>query len=293
MWRYLLTALLAAALSISNAYADSTKEMKDHDLLTEGAANDTIWVYDTSGSSLKRMTAEEFITDYLGGFGSTNQVLLNDGVGGITWSDLVMGNVSGSGVTTVPTDSGEAISINTGGANRLWIVGGGQTQTSASGNTVTVTTNAVTPAQLTAATDASAFTGDTNFATNTASIGVETTEVVYGGASKFFVYAGTTLTGEMLAGGMLFCHAGSPIVIGIPSFSGSTPYFVVYDMTGSGVTVQTTDGDPLYDGTDAGTAYWVNAGNSRHSASFTCNVESGSCTYVVTLGTSGGEWEID
>jgi hypothetical protein len=314
MWRYIFLALLLA----TPVYAsdDATKEMPNHSLLTDGAADDTVWVYDTSENSLKRMTAEEFITDYLGGFGSTNQVLLNDGVGGITWSDLVMGNVSGTGVTTIDTDSGSALSLLTGGANRIWVVGSGGVTVFGSGNTVTITSDAIRPSDLTEATNVDAYTGDTNFATHssvtealtartdasaftgvtdfiTTSDGLTTTEVVYGGVSKWFVYSGTTLTGDMLAGGMLFCHASSPIVLGIPAFSGSTGYFGLWDMTGSGVTVQTTNGDTLYSEDDAGTAYFVNAGNSRHSASFTLNVESGSCSYVVVLGTVGNWWNVE
>lgn len=313
MWRYILA--VCAVFIISNAYADSTKEMKDHDLLTDGATDDTVWVYDTSESSLKRMTTEEFVKDYLSGLSgwATDRVLQIDATGGLQWN--LAATVSGTGTTLYDTDSGAALSRLAGGANRIGIAGGAGISTSGSGGTVTVTAD-ITQSDLTSITNASAFSGPTAFAvdsqvtneltarTNTSAFtgasafltnsdGVQSTEVVYGGASKFFVYGGTTLTGAMLAGGMLFCHASSPITLGIPDFSGSTPYFLVYDMTGSGVTVQTTDGDVLYNDDESGTALFVNAGNSRHSASFTCNAESGSCSYVVTLGVTGDYWDTE
>jgi hypothetical protein len=289
MWRYVIAAFMVV-IFISTAHADSTKQMPQFDSLTTGAADDTIWVYDASENSLKRMTTEELMQDYLGIVlvGSTNQVLRNDGTGGVDWTDFA--SVSGTGVTTIDTDSGSALSVFSGGANRIGIVGGGDATVTGSGNTVTVTVNAdltaITNAsafsgetdfaldsevtafvtartnasafsgetafalnsELTSHTDASAFTGETNFVTS--SDGMQTTEVVYGGVSKWFVYSGTTLTADMLAGGMLFVHTplsgSTPTVIGVPDFSASTPYFGVWDMTGGGVRVQTTDGDALY-----------------------------------------------
>lgn len=126
---------------------------------------------------------------------------------------------------------------------------------------------------------------------------VQTTDVVYGGVSKFLIYSGTTLTAEMLAGGMVFVHTplsgSTPAVIGIPAISGSTAAFLVADMTGGGVTIQTTDGEPLYTAIDSGTAIWVPAGHSRHCASVTLVSESGTCAYAFVSGYSGSYWEVD
>lgn len=120
-----------------------------------------------------------------------------------------------------------------------------------------------------------------------------TLNYISAGASTFYVYSGTTLTADMLAGGMLFCHGAAPIVLGIPSITGSTAFFGAWDMTGNGVTVQTTDSQVMYDdSTTAGKAYFVNAGNSRHGASFKVNSESGACPYVIVLGKTGNNWEM-
>lgn len=119
-------------------------------------------------------------------------------------------------------------------------------------------------------------------------------DYVNAGASVFVVYSGVTLTADMLAGGMLYTFNTSPIVLGIPTITGSTPYFMVADMAGGGVTVQTTDADPLYDSdTTDGTAYFVNAGNSRHQATFNLVYESGSCAFVHVIGTQGSNWDIE
>lgn len=125
---------------------------------------------------------------------------------------------------------------------------------------------------------------------------VQTTELIYGGVSKFYVYTGTTLSAAMLAGGMVLVHTplsgSTPTVIGIPAVSGSTAFFAVWDMTGGGVTVQMTDGGTLYDDDETGTAYWVSEGHSRHAASFTLNAESGACSYGIVIGTTGAYWEM-
>lgn len=122
-------------------------------------------------------------------------------------------------------------------------------------------------------------------------------DYVYAGASKFFLYSGVSLTDAMAAGGMLYCHApiaSGCITIDIPAITGSTPYFSVTDMTGSGVTVRATSNTMYTDSiAAAGSAYFVNAGNSRHSASFTVNYESGTCAYVIVLGTTGSEWDLE
>ena len=115
---------------------------------------------------------------------------------------------------------------------------------------------------------------------------IPTLDYVNAGASKYFVYSGVTLTADMLAGGMLYLHhTGSPIVLGWPLVTtGSTAFAMVKDMTGSGVTVQTTDGQTLYGTNGTGTAYFLNAGNSRGSATFTSVSESGSSRYVDVIG---------
>ena len=123
---------------------------------------------------------------------------------------------------------------------------------------------------------------------------IKTTEVVYGGTSTWYVYSGTTLTGTMLAGGMIYVFTPpsgvTPTVIGIPAFTGSSGFFFVKDMTGCGVTVQTADSMTMYNDDEVGTAYWVNAGHSRHAASFKLNQESGSCRFVDVLGEVGNYW---
>jgi len=119
---------------------------------------------------------------------------------------------------------------------------------------------------------------------------------ILAGVSKWYVYGGVTLNQTQLAGGMIYCHApigSGPIVIGISAISSSTGYVLVKDMTGSGVTIQTTDGDVLYNNSDAGTAIFVNAGNSRHQAAITLNAESGTCKYADVIGTIGSSWYME
>jgi len=117
---------------------------------------------------------------------------------------------------------------------------------------------------------------------------------VNAGASTFLVYSGVTLNSDMLAGGMLYLFNTTPIVLGIPSFSSSTPYFMVVNTAGGGVTVQTTDTDVLYSGNDSGsgTALFVNVGNSRNQASFNLVYESGSCAFTHVIGTIG-TWDVE
>ena len=116
---------------------------------------------------------------------------------------------------------------------------------------------------------------------------------VKGGASIYCVYSGTTLTPDHLAGGMIYTFNTSPIVLGIPPVTGSTPYFMVKDMKGGGVTIQTTNGDVLYNASETGTAIFVNVGNSRHQATFNLVSESGTCAFVDVLGTRGGNWDVE
>jgi hypothetical protein len=117
---------------------------------------------------------------------------------------------------------------------------------------------------------------------------------VRAGTSKWYVYGNTTLSADMLAGGMLFCHFSgpTPFTLTIPSFTGSTPYFLVADMTGSGVTITPPSGVSIYDGTSVGTYYFVNKGNSRHQAALTLNAESGACKYGFVVGKTGSNWKL-
>ena len=171
-------------------------------------------------------------------------------------------------------------------------------------------------AYITALLAASSFTGATDFAIDSqvsayvqSQVSQYTTTLsnptfmnlganaVYAGASTWFVYSGVTLTGDMLAGGLLYVHTPAtgvtPTRLGIPAIGSSTPYFLVKDMTGHGVTVQTTGGDSLYGSSGAaGTAYFLNAGYSRNSATFKVNCESGACKYVDVIGEVGSNWHV-
>jgi len=117
-----------------------------------------------------------------------------------------------------------------------------------------------------------------------------------GGASIYTVYSGTTLTANMLGGGLVYVFTplsgSTPTVIGVPAITGSTGFCVIKDMTGGGVTVQTTDGETLYDDDEAGTAIFVNQGNSRHQVSIMMVTESGTCKFMDVLGTIGSNWLI-
>jgi len=111
------------------------------------------------------------------------------------------------------------------------------------------------------------------------------------GNSVYLLYSGVTLTSDMLAGGIIYNFSSAAIDIGIPAISGSTACFLVKDMTGTGVTVRTTDMETMYAEQDVGTRLVLDVGNSRDSAAFQMVTESGTCKFVDVLGTVG-TWTI-
>ena len=115
---------------------------------------------------------------------------------------------------------------------------------------------------------------------------------IKGGVSTYVITTGTTLSADMVAGGMIYTFNTTPIVLGVNTVTSSTPYFMVKDVAGGGVTVQTADADPLYYGSETGTAFFVNIGNSRHQATFNC-VKSGTCAFVDVIGTMGSGWDVE
>ncbi len=116
-----------------------------------------------------------------------------------------------------------------------------------------------------------------------------TADKLIAGVSTFNVNAGVTLTRDMMAGGIIRVWAAAPIRIGVPTLSGTSQFFMVVDYYGSGVTIQTTNGQILYgiSGSETGvttTSYFLNPGNSRGSASFEIVVIPGVTTFIRALG---------
>jgi len=253
--------------------------------------NDKVPVYDVSSNKLKQSSLFDAVS--------------------------ALGGYSGSGITKVYGDNGYGIYFLDGTGTAFFIVGVSGVSTAGGGNTIYVSAEQVLQA-LTAHTAADTTSGtsiDWSGGTTLSRLAGVTSSVqdqvndmdsrkaslnanvqfnyTSSGASVFFIYSGVTLTNDMMAGGQLYSFAGAPVVVGVPSISSSTPFFMVKDMTGAGVTIQTTDGQAFYDGDDAGTALWIPAGYSRHHAIINCLSESGTCAFADTLGKMGTYWEMN
>ena len=103
--------------------------------------------------------------------------------------------------------------------------------------------------------------------------------------------SGVTVDPGVMAGGFVRTWgAAGPLRIGIPLISGTSGFFRLTDYTGSGVTLQTTNGQVLYGSSGTGTAYFLNAGNARGSVSVEI-VNTGITTFVNVIGEQG-TWHI-
>ena len=132
------------------------------------------------------------------------------------------------------------------------------------------------------------MSGSPTFDTTTMSIGI-------GGISKYMVSAGTTVTADMLGGGIVYWVGTDMNGVTIPYVSSNTPFLVVKDMSGSGLTVWAENKDSAHQrfhkGGSWGNKIWVAPGNVGHQLAIT-DVLTGTSKFHDVIGSIGANWTL-
>ena len=129
--------------------------------------------------------------------------------------------------------------------------------------------------------------------TATQTFGTTEAETGIAGVSKYFEGPGTTLTGKMLGGGMVYYDSLVMGGVTVPPASGNTAFVVVKDPHGTGVTVFTANNSDLQNNGSWGTKIWVAPGNLGHQVALT-SVDSGvSGPYWDVVGSIGNNWTVE
>lgn len=151
----------------------------------------------------------------------------------------------GSGATWYATDDGESITVPSGGT--IFQAGKEGIETTSSGNSIFYEVRAD------------------------------------GGVSKYFVTSGATVTGDMLAGGIIYWDSTSIGGVTLPTISGGTEFVVVKDIQGGGVTIFTENDQSIHEEGSWGTSIWVAPDNLGHQIALTA---------VLSSTTPEGFWDI-
>ena len=128
-------------------------------------------------------------------------------------------------------------------------------------------------------------------ATSGVTFDMTTVDTSVGGTSKYIVNSGTTLTSNMLRGGLVYwnCETAKGGV-SLPLVSGNTVFVVIKDIKGSGLTVFPENSQEILNqATPWGTKIWVPPGNMGHQVSLT-SVKTGVSSFWDVIGIIGSNW---
>ena len=114
---------------------------------------------------------------------------------------------------------------------------------------------------------------------------------ILGGISKYYVYTGTTITGNMLASGIVYWDSTTMGGVTLQAISGDTPIFVFKDIQGAGVTVFTENDQDIQNDGSWGTLIWVAPGNLGHQIALSAT-KTGVSTFWDVLGVIGSNWTL-
>lgn len=190
--------------------------------------------------------------------GASGLYLLSQGTGSAPTWGTGAAIQGGSGATWYGTDSGTAENLSGG---TIWMKGREGIETVGSGNTIFFELRAD------------------------------------GGVSKYFVYSGVTVSGDMMAGGIIYWDSTTMGGVTLPTISGSTPIVVIKDISGSGITIftenaisYTAEGNILYNGS-WGTKIWLVPDNLGNQISLT-HVKTGTSSFWDAIGNIGS-WTLE
>lgn len=159
--------------------------------------------------------------------------------------------------------------------------------------------------------DAASFVGATKFALSTQlgvggiagvsmegaspNLDIARANAFIGGTSKFFAATGTTVTSDMLGGGMIYWIGATADGVTIPATSSNTPFFVAKDMSGSGLTIfaekKGSSHQRFHMAGSWGNVVYVQSRNLGHQVSIS-SVKTGTSEYHDVIGTIGSNWTL-